>query len=63
MKEFLSFVGVVICVFSFVAALALKYKWETAATNTLRCGEKGAEVVERPAAEGLVTTKFIVCKK
>jgi hypothetical protein len=38
--------------------------WKTATANTLRCGEKGAEVVERPIAEGLVTTaKFIVCKK
>lgn len=39
-------------------------EWKTGTANTLRCGEKGAEVVERPAAEGLATTaKFIVCKK
>lgn len=42
---------------------SLLTQWKQAAANTLRCGGKGAEIVERPAAEGLATTAmFIICK-
>lgn len=53
----------VFCAILFATISFVKSNWETAATNTLRCGEKGVEIVERPAVEGLVATKFIVCKK
>jgi hypothetical protein len=45
-------------------AVAMVQKWETAAANTLHCGVKGVEIVERPSSDGSATTaKFIVCKK
>ncbi len=62
----MSFPAIVLTIFSailFGTISFVKSNWETAASNTLRCGEKGVEIVERPAIEGLVATKFIVCKK
>jgi hypothetical protein len=45
-------------------AVAMTRKLETAASNTLHCGVKGVEIVERPSSDGSATTaKFIVCKK
>lgn len=66
-KDFALSVYIVLLIFLIAVAMVRDMNlasWQDGAGNTLRCGEKGAELVERPIAEGLVTTaKFIVCKK
>ncbi len=44
-------------------AVAMTRKWEAAASNTLHCGAKGVEIVERPSDGSATIVKVIACKK